>query len=69
MELEELLVIVVGSCSGVVEIDNSSSANLLSWVSDISKSPFPILLDNRETSANVEQVGSSTRLDENGEGG
>ena len=28
-----------------------------------------ISLDNRETSANVEQVGSSTLLDENGESG
>ena len=38
MELEGLLVIVGGSCSGVVEIDNDSSAKLLYWVSDISKS-------------------------------
>ena len=60
LELEGLLVVVVvGSCTGVVEIDNGSSAILLSWVSDISKSTFPISLDNRETSANVEQVGSS----------
>ena len=66
LELEGLLV-VIGSCNGVAEIDNGCSANLLSWVSDISKSTFPISLDNRETSANVEQAGSSTLLDENGE--
>ena len=65
----EGLLIVVGSCSGVVEIDNGSSTNFLSWVSDISNSTFPILLDNRETSENVEQVGSSTLLDENSERG
>ena len=64
-----LLAIVVGLCSGVVEIDNGSSAILLSWVSDISKSTFPISLDNRETSVNFEQVGSSTLFDENGESG
>ena len=38
LELEGLFVIVGGSCSGVAEIDNDSSANLLYWVSDISKS-------------------------------
>ena len=65
----EGLLVVVGSCSGVVEIDNGSSTNFLSWVSDISNSTFPILLDNRETSENVEQVGSSTLLDENSERG
>ena len=67
MKLEGLL--VVGSCNGVVEIDNGSSANFSDWVSDILKSTFPISLDNRETSANVEKVGSSTLLDENGESG
>ena len=35
LELEGLLV-VVGSYSGLVEIDNGSSANFFSWVSDIS---------------------------------
>ena len=67
MKLEGLL--VAGSCNGVVEIDNGSSANFSDWVSDILKSIFPISLDNRETSANVEKVGSSTLLDENGESG
>ena len=68
MELGELLAIVVGSwCSGVVETDNGSSAILLSWVSDSSKSTFPVSLNNIETSVNVEQVGSSSLLDENGE--
>ena len=65
LKLEGLL--VAGSCNGVVEIDNGSSANFSDWVSDILKSTFPISLDNRETSANVEKVGSSTLLDENGE--
>ena len=69
VELVGLLVIVIGSYSGVVEIDNGCSANLLSWVSDISKSTFPISLDNRETSANVGQVGSLTLLDKNEERG
>ena len=67
LKLEGLL--VAGSCNGVVEIDNGSSANFSDWVSDILKSTFPISLDNRETSANVEKVGSSTLLDENGESG
>ena len=67
LKLEGLL--VAGSCNGVVEIDNGSSANFSDWVSDILKSIFPISLDNRETSANVEKVGSSTLLDENGESG
>ena len=67
LKLEGLL--VAGSCNGVVEIDNGSSANFSDWVSDILKPTFPISLDNRETSANVEKVGSSTLLDENGESG
>ena len=67
LKLEGLL--VAGSCNGVVEIDNGSSANFSDWVSDILKSTFPISLDNRETSANVEKVGSSTLLDEKGESG
>ena len=46
-----------------------SFAILLSWVSDISTSTLPISLDNRETSPNVEQVGSSTLLHENRESG
>ena len=69
MDLEGLLAIVVGLCSGVVEIDNGSSAVFLSWVSDISKSTFLVSLDNSETSANFDQVGSSTLVDENGESG
>ena len=68
MKLEGLLAIAVGSWSGVAEIDNGSSFILLSWVSDI-KVNISILLDNRETSANVYKVGSSTRLDECGESG
>ena len=69
LELEGLLAIDVGSWSSVVEIDNGFSAILLFWVSDSSKSTFPVSLDNRETTANVEQVVSSTLLDENGESG
>ena len=67
LELKGLLAIFVGWYSGVVEIDNGSSAILLSWVSDTSKSTFPVSLDNREISVNFEQVGSSFLLDENGE--
>ena len=62
MELEGLLAIAV-------EIDDGSSAIVLSWVSDISKSTFPVSLDNRETPVNLEQVGCSTLLDENGGNG
>ena len=69
MDLEGLLAIAVGLCSGVVEIDSGSAAIFLSWVSDISKSTFLVSLDNRETSANFDQVGSSTLVDENGESG
>ena len=68
MKLKGLLAIAVGSWSGVAEIDNGSSFILLSWVSDI-KVNISVLLDNRETSANVYKVGSSTRLDEYGESG
>ena len=67
MELEELLFINIGSCSGVVEIDNDFSAILLSWVSDMSKSTFPISLDERETLATVKNIGSLTFRDKNGE--
>ena len=59
-----VLVIVASSCSGVVEIDNGSSANLLSRVSNISKSTFRTSPNNRKKSTNVEQVGSCTQLDE-----
>ena len=70
LDLEGLLAIDVGSwSSGVVEIDNGFSAILLFRVSDTSKSTFPVSLDNRETSANVEKVGFSTLLDQNREGG
>ena len=68
LKLKGLLAIAVGSWSGVAEIDNGPSFILLSWVSDI-KVNISILLDNRETSANVYKVGSSTRLDEYGESG
>ena len=63
LELKRLLVIAVSSCSGVIQFDNWSSANVLSWVSAIPKSTLLMSLDNRET------VGSSTLLDENGESG
>lgn len=51
----------------VAEIDNGSPAILLSSVFDVSKSTFPISLDERQTSPNFKQVRSSTLLDENGQ--
>ena len=56
------------------EILNRNAKTLIKdsrWINIkyISKSTFPISLDNREISPNVEQFGSSILLDENGESG
>ena len=56
------------------EILNRNAKTLIKdsrWINIkyISKSTFPISLDNREISPNVEQLGSSILLDENGESG
>ena len=61
--------IVVSSCSDVVEIDNGSSSILLSWISEMSTWTFPISPDNGQTSENVEQNGSFTQLHQNEESG
>ena len=56
------------------EILNRNAKTLIKdsgWINIkyISKLTFPISLDNREISPNVEQFGSSILLDENGESG
>ena len=56
------------------EILNRNAKTLIKdsgWINIkyMSKLTFPISLDNREISPNVEQFGSSILLDENGESG
>ena len=56
------------------EILNRNAKTLIKdsgWINIkyISKLTFPISLDNREISPNVEQFGSSILFDENGESG